>query len=450
MRELVSHALPKRFHSLDVANVLIRGTSIALFIQIAGNGIGYIGQILLARWLGVNHYGVYTYLFTWVQVFTIGALLGVDLGVVRFVPEFLFREDYEHLSGILRWARSLVLTAGLILAVASALILTIFRPIQSSLLTILIGSFSIPLFALIVVQTEIIRSAKRIAWAYAPPILIQPLIILAVAYGFMTVLGELTDFYAIAALLIAQFLIVILPSFIIHRVFSALTKNVPAVFETKRWLGVSLPLLVYSIFAIIIPRIDTLAIGLFLGSEEVGIYSAAVKTATIIGITLAAANTIVGPMIASYYSRRDMAGLQDVVSLATLGSFGASLVIALGLVLFSGPLLGTFGEEFIRARIPLFLLIIGYLINVGAGSVGPLMILTGHERQSMFVLGWCALIIGVSCCIVIPWFGIIGAAAISMLGFFLWNAWIYRLVVKNLGIHPSIFFAVRRFFFSKE
>jgi O-antigen/teichoic acid export membrane protein len=409
-----------------------------LVIQIAGNGVGYLGQILLARWLGVNGYGVYAYLFTWVQVFTIGALLGVDLGVVRFIPEFLVTKEYPLLRGILRWARWLVLATGVGLACASALVFYVFHPIQSSMATLLMGSFSIPLFALIVVQTEILRSAKRIAWAYGPPILLQPVLILTAAYGFLRMTGELTDFHAIAAWQTAQCVIVVLQGIVIHRVFSRYTRNVPAAYQTRRWLGVALPLLFYSIFAIVIPRIDTLAIGLFLGSEEVGIYSAAVKTATIIGITLAAVNTIISPMIVSHYTRRDMAGLQDVVSLATLVSFGVSLLLAAGMVIFSGPILRSFGGEFIRARASLFLLILGQLINVGMGSVGLLMILTGFEKQSAVILGWSALIIAVLDFLIIPAFGIIGAAFVSVLGYLLWNLWIYRLVVKHLGIRASV------------
>lgn len=450
LRDLLTSTLPTRFRSSDGLDILVRGASVALLIQITGNGIGYIGQILLARWLGVNNYGVYTYLITWAQVFTIGALLGLDLGIVRFVPEYLVRQDRERLSGILRWSRFLVLAVGIILAVPSGLILFFVRPIQSATITLLLGSLLIPLFAFSEVQTQIIRSTRRIAWAYAPPILLQPLLLLVVAFGFVTILGGLTDYLSIVALGISLCLIVILQGGVIHRVFSGLTRNVSPSYDAYGWLKVSLPLLFNSIFSIVILRVDTLAVGFFLGSEEVGIYGAAVKTATMVGVTLLAANTIVAPLIASYYTRRDIAGLQDVVSLATLGSFGFSLVIGLGVMLLSGPILGAFGTEFIRARLPLLILILGQLVNVGSGSVGLLMVLTGHERQSMIVLGWCALIISALCLVVIPVFGIVGAAVVSMLGISLWNIWIYRLVVRNVGIHPSVFFAAKRLLWMKE
>jgi hypothetical protein len=39
-------------------------------------------------------------------------------------------------------------------------------------------------------------------------------------------------------------------------------------------------------------------------------------------------------------------------------------------------------------------------------------------------------------------FGLVGAALGSMIGFTLWNGSLYWLVVRKLGIHPSILMAL--------
>jgi O-antigen/teichoic acid export membrane protein len=443
-------ALRKRIGSRDLLEILVRGASIALLIQVAGNAIGYIAQILLARWLGVAYYGNYTYLITWVQVFTIGALMGMGFGMVRFIPEYSLLQDRERLRGILLWSRSLVFTAGMVLAAASLLILLLVQPVHTSFLTLLLASLLIPLIALSEVQTQIIRSAKRIGWAYAPPILLLPLLMMAVAVYFLHRMEVLTDTETITATAIALCIIIAVQGIVIHRLFTGLTRNVRAAYDVRKWFAISIPLLANSVLSVLLLRVDTLVVGFLLGSEEVGIYGAAVKTATIISLGLLAANTIAGPMIASAYTRRDMEGLQDLVSLTTLGSFAISLVIGAGVILFSGPLLEAFGGEFIRARLPLFILIAGQLVNVGSGSVGLLLVLTGYEKQSMFMLGWCTLAASVACFLVIPSYGITGAAAVSMLGVSLWNIWSYQLVVKNLGIRPSVFFAWKTLIGSKE
>jgi O-antigen/teichoic acid export membrane protein len=450
MKAPIIAAIRNRIGSRDLLEILVRGASIALLIQIAGNGVGYGAQILLARWLGVAQYGNYTYLVTWAQVFTIGALLGLDFGMVRFIPEYSILKDRERLRGILIWSRGLVFAAGAVLAAVSTVVLLSVHPVQTSSFTIVLGSLLIPLIALSEVQTQIIRGAKRIGWAYAPPILFHPLLVLGAAVCFLRGWGGLTDFDSIAATCVSLCIIVVVQGIVIQRLFSGSVRTARAAYDGRRWLAISMPLLANSVLSVVLLRVDTLMVGFFLGSEEVGIYGASVKTATIVGIALLAANTIVGPMIASAYARKDMTGLQNLVSLATLGSFIASLVIGTGVVLFNSPLLQAFGGEFLRARLPLFILILGQLVNVGSGSVGLLLVLTGHERQSLFVLGWCTLATCAACILVIPSHGIVGAAAVSMLGVSLWNVWSYRMVVKYLGIRPSIFFAVKKLIWQKE
>lgn len=443
MKDRIISWVPKRFGPPEIFGVLFRGASIALLIQIAGNGIGYIGQILLARWLGANGYGIFSYLITWAQVFTIVALIGMDLGIVRFIPEYIARQDWQRLSGMLHWSRRLGLGAGILLAAASAFILFFLRPVSSSAITLLLGSLLIPLGVLAEVQTEILRSTKRIGWAYGPTVLIQPLLLLGLVYTLLRILGGLKDYFSILALVGSMCLVVMLQALKIQQIFSETIQNVSAIYEGHAWLKVFFPLLFNSIFIVILLRVDTLVVGYFKGAAEVGIYSAAVKTSAIVGLTLFAINSIVAPLIASYYARRDMAGLQNVVSLATLGSFSAAVIIGLGVILFNGTILGAFGAEFIRGRLPLFILLFGQFVNVGSGSIGLLMQLTGFERQSMWVLCCCSLMTGIACVVVVPLFGIVGAAIVSVAGLLLWNVWIYRLVVKNLGIHASIFFAIK-------
>jgi O-antigen/teichoic acid export membrane protein len=434
-----------RLRSTEIVGILARGTIIALLVQIAGNGIGYIAQIFLARWLGAGSYGIYSYLITWAQVFMIGALLGMDLGIVRFIPEYLLRQDRARLRGILRWSRILVFSFGGIMAGASILGLMLVRPIQSEWITLVLCSILIPFYALSEVQTQIIRSTRRIGWAYIPPIILQPLLLLGLVFGVLRLVGIVKDYFSLFAMLISLWIIVVLQAVVIHRVFIEESVTIAPKYEPRGWLNVSLPLLLNSIFSIIVLRVDILLVGFFLGSETVGIYSAGAKTAAIVGMTLYAANTIVAPLISTHYARRDIAGLQEVVSLATMGSFWPSLIIAMAVILFSAPILGVFGTEFIRARIPLIILVLGQLVNVGSGSVGQLLVFTGYERQSVITVGVCALIISALCWIVVPAFGIIGAATVSMLGLSFWNIWANHLVVKNLGIHPSIFFAMKKF-----
>ena len=112
------------------------------------------------------------------------------------------------------------------------------------------------------------------------------------------------------------------------------------------------------------------------------------------------------------------------------------------MILFGDRILGLFGAEFVAARWSMTVLILGQLVNVGSGSVGYLMGMTGHHRQSAFVLGCSAVLNIILNAILIPIFGIMGAAIATALTMALWNIWLHQLVVKYLGVKPSIVSAI--------
>jgi len=417
---------------------LIRGAGIAFVAQSGGAVIGYLVQILLARWLGASGYGFYTYLLTWAQILVVIAMLGLDVGILRFIPEYVARQDKEHLGGILRWSRRLVISTGSLFAAAIATTYLVVRPTAPEMPAIMAGAVIIPLLALSELQTQTLRSFHKIAWAYLPPLVLLPIAVAGFTYVLFQTVHASSSAIALGAFSISLIAILAAQAIGIRQGLQPLKPSSAPAFEIGRWLRVSIPLLFSTIFSILLVRTDVLLLGFFLGTQAVGIYSVAVKTATMVSFPLLATNAIIAPMIATYQSRCDLRGLQQIVRWSTLGAFWSSVLIGVGIISVSEPLLRIFGPEFQLARLPLLVLVLGQLANVGFGPVGLLLALSGNERQSVRILGWCALGNFSICLISIPLFGILGAAVTAALSMVVWNAWMYRLVAKNLGIRPSI------------
>jgi O-antigen/teichoic acid export membrane protein len=91
----------------------------------------------------------------------------------------------------------------------------------------------------------------------------------------------------------------------------------------------------------------------------------------------------------------------------------------------------------------LTVLLVGQVVSAGAGAVGWLMLLTGHQNQAAWVYGWVALIHVVLLAVAIPLFGPLGAAIATTASYSLWNIWLSKLVVRHLDVHPSIFYSFR-------
>ncbi len=429
---------------------LVRGAGAAFLVQTTGTALGYFGQILLARWMGVSDYGAFTYALTWAQVLAVLAAFGLDAGVVRFIPEYLVQQDGERLRGILRWSRRMVLLTGFSLAGLGSLLTVILKPDGLEVRTIVVGLVLIPLLALSEIQTQTLRSAQQIALAYAPPLLLQPLALVGGTYFLAGTSTGLTSFSALCALALALLATLAVQGWAISRALSGHTRRYGPAYAIDQWLRVSFPLLLTSVFFMLLLRMDSLLVGVFLGLEEVGMYSAAAKTATVVSFTLAAVYAIVAPLIVSLHARRDIAGLQRVVRLATFGTFWPSVAIGAGLLLLNGSVLGAFGPEFVRARFALLILILGQLVNVGTGPVGLLLSLTGRERRAAAIFGWSAGLHFLLCTVAIPWLGITGAALATAIAVAGLNLWLDSVVVSELGVHASIVYATRATLFQRK
>ncbi|NET61320.1 MAG: hypothetical protein F6K47_35890 [Symploca sp. SIO2E6] len=111
----------------------------------------------------------------------------------------------------------------------------------------------------------------------------------------------------------------------------------------------------------------------------------------------------------------------------------------MGRIVFSQPVLGIFGSEFMVASWQLKILVLGNLVSAWCGSVGYLMVMTGHQNKSVVVFVSATIINIVLNAIAIPLFGAVGAAMATAFTTALWNIWLSFLVVKHVGVSPLVF-----------
>ncbi len=425
-----------RLQGRALITTLLRGAGIAFVIQAAGTLLKYISQVLFARWTGPAEYGAYAYVFSWTQLLAVPAGLGLTTGVLRFIPEYLTRGDWTRLRGLLRRSRQLTLGVGLGLA---ALITLVLPWVSKGVLrvdtsTLLIGLWIVPLVALVQLDQEMARATKRIAAAYLPPFVLQPALALAICGAILAAGARLSGTGILAAVGLSFALTFTLQVWWLRRGLPAAAVSTAASYETREWLRVSFALLWIAGFLIVLNQADLIMIGLLRGSRDAGIYNAATRTARLVGFVLVAVNAMAAPMIASLSARGEREMLQGLVRAATLWMLWPSVLIALGFIFFGDVILSLFGAEFIEGRAALTILAIGQVVNAAAGPVGYLLILTGHQRDTARVYGWSALINVLLNILLIPRWGLVGASCATAITMALWNAWLFLLVRKQLGI----------------
>ena len=395
--------------------------------------------------MGTDEYGIYDYANAIGILGAFVAGFGLPTAVLQFIPAYKAQEKWAYLRGIIwrSWKQSLIVS--LLISLCSTVIL--LRLDTAHILgeyniPLIFGTWTIPIVTLVSLQKEIIRAFQKIVLAYAPSLIIQPLFLMGLA-AVWQLRQDFTSIHALTLSLLSAFLALALQWLLFQQSLDTKIRNVRPTYEINRWWKVALPLMLFSGSHMLLSQTDTLMIGAFLSAKEVGIYSAALKTSSWVPFILSSVNAISAPMISSLYAQGDRLSLQQLVSTIARWMFYPALATAVGLMGFAEPILQLFGSEFVAAKGALMILILGQLVNVGAGSVGYLMTMTGHQTQSALVMLVSALVNVILNFIGIHFLGIVGAALATSFSMAMWNIWLYILVARQLDVRPSILDAYR-------
>jgi O-antigen/teichoic acid export membrane protein len=423
---------------------LVRGAGATLAVQVASIGTSYVSQVLLARWLGVSEYGVYDLAIALSIALSFVGGLGFPMAILRFIPEYRVNQDWQHLQGILRCSWRQISIASFIIAAIGTIGLlwvSIHQTIEY-LNALILGIWMMPLMTLINLQKQVARAFHKMVLAYAPYLIFYPLLLIAIAFIWQR-RQNLIGTEAIALSMFSMLLILLAQVWLFRRSLDPEIRQVNPAYAIEQWWRVALPLMFMDGSSVILNQTDTFMLGTMLGTKAVGIYSAAFKTSLWVQFILDAVNAISAPTIAALYARGDRQGLQKLVSAIARWMFYPALAIAVGLIGFADPLLQLFGSEFTAAKGSLIALILGQLVNVGSGSVGYLLTMTGHQVQAASVMGATAFLNIVLNLVGIHYLGVMGAALATAFSMMLWNVWLHTIVVERLDVRPSILAALR-------
>lgn len=445
MRDTASRRLQaalQRLRGDGPGTTLVRGAGGAFVVKVLATAIGLVLQIFLTRTLGKVVFGDYNYVLSWINLLVLLSVLGLDMATVRFVAAYRGQAAWGLLRGFLRRSAQL----GLLLSVATALLFAagvwlLRRWIDPGLARLFwLGCPLLPLITLVQIYAARLQGFKRATHAQVPLSVFRPLAIvagLAVAlFGFgmprSAALALLINLGAtVAALGVAVAMV--------RPAVPPETRTAACAMRTREWLVVSMPMFAIEAFQRLLTSTDVLMVGGILDTTASGIYFIASQVSTLIAFGVIAVNLILPAMVSELHAQGRREEMQRVISLAARGVLAFGLPLALAIVVAGPWLLAIFGKDFTVGYPVLVVLCAGQVANVLAGSVGYIMIMTGHQNQAMLVIGSSALLNVALNALFIPWFGIVGAAVATMLSTAFRSIALFFYVRGRLKINPTAF-----------
>ncbi len=201
----------------------------------------------------------------------------------------------------------------------------------------------------------------------------------------------------------------------------------------KTILLVSLPLLLAQSGQFIMAWTDKLMLGGFMSATEVGVYDVAFKLSMFVNIALTSVNSISSPKFAEMYAKKDFKRLEKIVHQSTKIIFWTTVPLLVVFFSFSSQLLSLFGDEFASGMQVFMILCSARMVSAFSGPAGNLLQMTGRQVIFMKVLFIGAIINFGLNFILIPKFGIEGAAYASIFSIVFWNLTMVYFVKKEFG-----------------
>src|SRR5699024_3562617 len=116
-------SLLSQFKGKSLKSTLMRGGIVTIAIKVLGLGFSLLTAIVLARVLGPEQYGIYSYVLAIVSILAIPAMFGLPSLIVRETAKAEVKQEWGKMRGLWFWANSLTASLSVVIAVIAALVL---------------------------------------------------------------------------------------------------------------------------------------------------------------------------------------------------------------------------------------------------------------------------------------------------------------------------------------
>ena len=201
-----------------------------------------------------------------------------------------------------------------------------------------------------------------------------------------------------------------------------------------------LPLTLFVGLKLLDSQVSILFLGVWATTEEVALFRVAATGAGLVAFGLTAVNMALAPQVARLYQAGEIEKLQRVITLSTRAVAIISFPVALLFIVWGEPIVSfVFGDEYVKAAMALGILCVGQLVNASAGSVGLVLNMTGNDKLTFIAALLALLINSVLAIILIPMFGLIGAAISFSVSISVWNIFLVVATKWKVGINTFLF-----------
>ncbi|MEM5854129.1 MAG: flippase [Candidatus Aenigmatarchaeota archaeon] len=422
------------------ARRLLKGSTVVFLCMVASAFVAFLVRMFLARSLGVEGYGLFYSVFSFVSFFVLFRDLGLNSALVKFIPEFRVKGDLSSLRSslflvFLFQSLSSFLLFVLLFLLSGWLSFSFFRtpealfPFRLLLLWFLVSTFyQLLRFTFQGLQDMLAYSLLDFLW------------ILVILLGSWCLVPSWGVNGVAFSYLLSAGLLTVGGAWYLGRKY----REVVSPLERKRGtlrklLSFALPSFVGGLGSLVLAYTDTLMLTFSRGTSEVGLYQAAQPLAGLLGYFVGALTAALFPLVSEMWTK----GERKLVRETTGFLFKSSLAVVLpfSLLFLSFPEVAlrlVFGEEYLGSCTALRILSCHAVLWTLLSVMGTVVAGVGEPLLITKTVAWMAALNFFGNFFLIPPFGASGAALTTFLSSFLGVLLLPRYAKKKVGKAPLL------------
>lgn len=421
--------------------IIVRQSVQNTIISYFGVALGFVITIwMYPNILEPEQYGLTRVLLSLAMVSTQLANLGTKNTIIRFFPFFRDQEKKHH--GILFLSLAVPLV-GFVLLTA---ILVLFRPaiieyfIERSELLVDYYWFILPL-AFFILFFHVLSSFVRALYdtvmsSFLMNIVVRSItvvILVAYLYGWIS-------FYQFMILFISSYAVIMLCMFIytlwmfevdLKPEFRYLRKSL-----VKNMMNYSVFVFFGGIASIVVSNIDIIMLSSLAGLEDTGIYAIAFYIGSAITIPRKSIYQISSPLIADAFKNKNYNVIEDIYHQSSLNQIIAGGLLFCGVVANIENLMNILPPEYAGGALVVIVIGAANVFDMATGLNGAIILNSKHYRFDLYSTLFLIVVTVVLNYLLIPIYGILGAAIGTATAVFTYNTLKVIYVWLKLSMQP--------------
>ncbi len=225
--------------------ILARGAASSFTIKIVGTGLTFLVQVLAARQLGADSYGIYAYALAWMGMIALIGQMGFDTASVRFISTYYTQQEWGLLKGFLRYSSRIIVIASTLAALCLGLGSWLLRDRlgQELLFSFWLVSLMLPIMTVLKVQEQRLIALKKVFSAQFPQVILRNLIILGGLLLLPLLINSIDASTLMLIILLASLTSLGVITYTWHREISKKITGIQACFNSEEWWQTGLAML---------------------------------------------------------------------------------------------------------------------------------------------------------------------------------------------------------------